>query len=148
MKGGLLSADSGAKARDEPLSGTTYRVYKFVFKAPKPVGVYDIQRGLNLSSPSVAQYHTKKLLRLGLIREEQDGFVVDKNVFENVVRIRRMAIPVQVAYVGFFAIILGALLTFLRPQIVTSTYFVALVSSLVAFLIFVQQAVRTLRRVG
>jgi len=143
-----LSADSGAKSRDEPLSGTTYRVYKFIFKAAKPVGVYDIQRGLDLSSPSVAQYHTKKLLQMGLIREEPEGYVVDKNLFENVVRIRRMAIPVQVAYVGFFAILLDALLTLLRPQIITSTYFVALVSSLVALLIFVQQTIHTLRRVS
>ena len=143
-----MSADSGAKSGYEPLSGTTYRVYKFVFKAPKPVGVYDIQRGLHLSSPSVAQYHTKKLLQLGLIREEPEGFVVDKNVFENMVRIRRMAIPVQVAYVGFFVIILGALLTLLRPQTVTSAYFVGLFSSLVALLIFVQQAIHTFRRSG
>jgi predicted DNA-binding transcriptional regulator len=143
-----LSADSGAKSKYEPLSGTTYRVYKFIFKASKPVGIYDIQRGLNLSSPSVAQYHTKKLLQLGLIREEPEGYVVDKNVFENVVRIRRTAIPLQVAYVGFFAVLLGSLLTVLRPQTITSIYFVALVSSVVALVIFVQQTIHTLRRVG
>lgn len=147
-----MSADSDGnrtkKTPDEPLSGTTYRVYKFMFKEGKPVGIYDIQRGLRLSSPSVAQYHTKKLLQLGLIKEGTDGYVVDKIVFDNMIRIRRMTIPIQMAYAAFFAVLVGALLTMLRPQTVTSSYFVGLTSALVAFLIFIHQTVQTLRRIS
>jgi predicted DNA-binding transcriptional regulator len=87
---------------DIVLKGTTYRVYRFMIKQRKPLGVSDVQRGLGLSSPSVSQYHIKKLLALGLIREEQGGYVVDRVVFGNVIRIMRIAIPVQTAYVAFF----------------------------------------------
>ena len=147
-----MSVDSGGrgakKTQYEPFGGTTYKVYKYMFKAGKPVGIYDVQRGLQLSSPSVAQYHIKKLLQLGLIKEEPGGYVIDKNVFDNVIRIRRIAVPVQVAYLTFFAVMLSVLLTLLRPQTVTSTYFVAFVSSLIALLIFIQQTIQSLRRVG
>ena len=144
----MPSEDGANEARSEPLTGTTYRVYRYMFKVGGPVGVYDIQRGLKLSSASVAQYHVKKLLQMGLIKEEGEGYVVDKVVFDNIIRIRRVAIPVQVGYVAFFAVVLGALLTLLRPSVLTSVYFVALVSSLVALLVFIQQTIKTLRRVG
>jgi DNA-binding transcriptional ArsR family regulator len=143
-----VPTEGGDAAGPEPLTGTTYRVYRYMFKAGGPVGIYDIQRGLKLSSPSVAQYHVKKLLQMGLVKEEGQGYVVDKVVFDNVIRIRRVAIPVQVGYIAFFAVLLGALLTLLRPSVVSSVYFVAVISSVTALIIFVQQAVRTLRRVG
>ncbi len=131
-----------------PLSGTTYRVYKYMFRVGRPVGVHDIQRALKLSSPSVAEYHVQKLLRFNLIREEREGYVVDRVVFENVIRIRRRAVPVQIAYVGFFAVLLASLLTIFRPQTITSTYFVSIVGLVVAMAIFIREAVMTLRRIA
>ena len=142
-----MSENGDDKTGSQPLTGTTYRVYRYLFKAGVPIGVYDIQRALNLSSPSVAQYHVKKLLQMGLIKEESQGYVLDKIVFDNIIRIRRIAIPTQVGYVAFFAVILGALLT-LRPSVLSSVYFIAIISSATALLIFVQQAIRTLRRIG
>lgn len=73
--------EESASYESSSLKGTTLRVYRHLFKAGKPVSVGDIRRGLDLSSVSVAQYHVKKLLELGLIREEQGGYVVDKVVF-------------------------------------------------------------------
>ena len=73
---------------DPYLKGTTYRVYRLMLKQRKPVGISDLQRALGLSSPSVSEYHVKKLLRLGLIREEQGGYVIEKVVFDNIIRIR------------------------------------------------------------
>jgi predicted DNA-binding transcriptional regulator len=131
-----------------PLSGTTYRVYKYMFSVGRPVGVHDIQRALKLSSPSVAEYHVQKLLRFNLIREEREGYVVDTVVFENIIRIRRRAVPVQIAYVGFFAVLLASLLTIFRPQTITSTYFVSIVGIIVAMAIFIREAVMTLRRIA
>jgi hypothetical protein len=131
-----------------PLSGTTYRVYKYMFRFGKPVRVHDIQRALKLSSPSVAQYHVEKLLRFNLVREDRDGYVVDRVVFDNIVRVRRVAVPVQIAYVGFFAVVLFSLLTIFRPQTITSTYFVSVVGLMVAIGIFIRDALMTLRRIG
>jgi DNA-binding transcriptional ArsR family regulator len=131
---------------DASLKGTTYKVYRYVYKAGKAVRVNDVQRDLKLSSPSVAQYHIKKLLALGLIREEQEGYVIERVVFENVVRFRRISIPFQAAYTAFFAISLVVLLTALRPPVVTSTYFFALAVIAVALLISVYEAFKTMKR--
>jgi predicted DNA-binding transcriptional regulator len=90
-------ADSGV------LKGTTLRVYRYLFKAGQPEGIRDIQRGLELSSSSVAEYHVKKLLRSGLIRESGDGYVVDRVVWQNMIRMRRTIIPFQAVYAVFLA---------------------------------------------
>lgn len=100
---------------DSYLKGTTYRVYRHMLRQRKPIGISDIQRGLGLSSPSVAEYHIEKLLRMGLIREGEGGYVIDKVVFENIIRIRRISIPKQTAYALFFGVTLLIMVDFLRP---------------------------------
>lgn len=132
------------KIRPEPLSGTTFKVYKFLFKAGGPVGIYDIQRGLELSSPSVAQYHIKKLLEMGLVKEQGEGYTIDKVLFDNVIRIRQMAFPLQAAYAAFFAVILVALGTVARPPELTSAYFIAIVGILTALLISLYEMFKTM----
>jgi hypothetical protein len=95
--------DSSADSRDiseASLKGTTFKVYRYILKQNRPVSISDAQRGLGLSSPSVSQYHIRKLLRHGLIREEQGGYVIDKMVLENIVRVRRFSFPIQTGYVA------------------------------------------------
>ena len=101
---------------DASLKGTTYKVYRYMYRAGKPVRVNDVQRDLRLSSPSVAQYHLKKLLRLGLVKEVPEGYAIDKVIYENMVRIGRVTIPFQAAYIAFFAACVLVLVTFLRPR--------------------------------
>ena len=62
-----------------------------------------------MSSASLAQYHIKKLVQVGLAREENEGYVVDKILFENMIRIGRSTIPFQISYAVFFATMLGFL---------------------------------------
>ncbi len=131
---------------DSHLKGTTYRVYRHVLRQRKPVGISDIQRGLGLSSPSVAEYHIGKLLRMGLIREEGGGYVVDNVVFENIVRIRRISIPVHTAYVVFFSITLALTLSFFRPAEINSQYSFAVAVNCVALAASVYEATKTWRR--
>ena len=137
------SNDEGVTAQ---LKGTTYHVYRFMLKQRQPVGISDIQRGIGLSSPSVAQYHVRKLLQMGLIREEQGGYLVDKVVFENVIRIRRVSIPIQAAYVSFFGALLFFLLVFLRPVTIDSVYYFAVVVNVSALGISVFEMAKTLKR--
>ena len=96
-----------------------------------------------MSSPSVAQYHVKKLLQAGLIREEEGGYVVDKNVFENVIRIRRSVIPIQVAYSVFFSTMLVALFVLFRPDSATPLFIFALVAISLAVILFAYQAFKS-----
>jgi predicted DNA-binding transcriptional regulator len=131
---------------DANLKGTTYRVYKYILKQGKPLGISDVQKGLGLSSPSVSQYHIRKLLSLGLIREEQGGYVIDKMVLENVIRIKRISIPMQTAYVAFFGIALFILLVFLRPSTINSVYFFAVVTNVVALGVSLYEVRKTLKR--
>lgn len=83
---------------------------------------------------------------MGLIREEQEGYVVDKVVVDNIIRIRRFSIPVQVGYVIFFGFLLGFLLILLRPSTINSLYFFALVVNVSALGISVYEVVKTMRR--
>ena len=129
---------------DYVLKGTTLRVYRCLYRAGTPLGIHDVQRALKLSSPSVAEYHIKKLVRAGLVKAEQDGYAVDRVVFENVIRIRRTVIPLQTTFVAFFASALVVLLTILRPESVTSTYVFSLVVCAAALVILLYEALRTM----
>lgn len=129
-----------SEVSDSELSGTTYRVYRYMLKQNRPMGISEVQRGLGLSSPSVAQYHIKKLFRLGLVREEQEGYVVDRVVIENVIRIRRVSLPLQIAYVAFFGATLFILLSFLSSPTISSLYFLAVMINVAALGIFLYES--------
>ena len=129
---------------DYVLKGTTLRVYRCLYRAGTPLGIHDVQRALKLSSPSVAEYHIKKLVRAGLAKPDQNGYTVDKIVFENVIRIRRTVIPLQATFVAFFASAFVVLLTILRPASITSTYVFSLIVCAAAVVILLYEALKTL----
>ncbi len=131
---------------EDVLKGTTLKVYRFIYRQGKPMGVHDVQRGLELSSPSVAQYHIKKLLGAGLIREEREGYVIDRRIFENMIRVRRALIPFQATYSIFFASTLVVMLTLLRPPDLTSIYVFALAVNGAALAISVYEVLRAVRK--
>jgi predicted DNA-binding transcriptional regulator len=130
------SNDSG---KIRALGGTTLRVYRYLYRQAKPQGVHDVQRGLGLSSFSVAQYHIKKLVADGLVREDPAGYVVDRIVFENMIRIRKSVIPLQLGYSLFFATTLFLLLTIFRPPLLSGMYVFSIVVNLAALILYVVQ---------
>jgi len=129
------------------LEGTTRKVFRFVYRQHGPVGIHDVQRGLGLSSPSVAHYHVVKLLKAGLIREEGEGYVVDKAVFEDMIRVRKTIIPLQSAYAIFFLTALVVLVTFMRPAQLSSMYVFALFVVVVAFAVSLLEAYKVTRTI-
>ncbi|MFQ5941688.1 MAG: hypothetical protein ACE5KA_08340, partial [Nitrososphaerales archaeon] len=58
---------------EQELKGKTLEVYIFMLKKNEGVGVREVQRELNFSSPSVANYHIEKLLSLKLASQDQYG---------------------------------------------------------------------------
>jgi Mn-dependent DtxR family transcriptional regulator len=58
---------------ESELRGRSLEVFMYVVKAGRPVGVRDVQRGLSLSSPSVAHHHLEKLHGLGLLQKDERG---------------------------------------------------------------------------
>jgi len=104
------------------LKGLTLKVYRFVLKNNKPVGIREVQRALNLSSPTLALYHMNKLEEAGLIKKEAGGYVVDRIILENLIRFRRILIPRNFFYTIFFLASLVVLAVFMRPPTLSREY--------------------------
>jgi DNA-binding Lrp family transcriptional regulator len=145
-----LPRDDKNKSSTNVLSGTTLRVYRYLYRKGTTLGIHDIQRGVGLSSPSVADYHVKKLLSAGLIKEEgaTSRYYVERIVFENMIRIRKSLIPLQVSYAAFFATALVVLVSLLRPPTLSGAYLFSLLIIAISLCIFVLQSIRDVRTQG
>ena len=82
--------------------GKTWDVYLCILTSNGPVGVREIWRALDLSSPSLAQYHVNKLLDLKLIEPVEGKYKVnDEEKLESLrsfLMLRGMLIPRMVIY--------------------------------------------------
>lgn len=136
----------GKDAPASRLSGTTLKVYRLLYKEGKPLGLFEVQKKASLSSPSVARYHLDKLLNQGLVTEKDGGFVVERTVFENMIRIKRSLIPLQTTFLIFFGTTLVGLFLVFRPAVISSLFVAAVAINLAAIGIFLFQTVDTLRK--
>jgi DNA-binding Lrp family transcriptional regulator len=107
---------------EDVLRGLTLKVYKFILKEDRPVGIREVQRALGLSSPTLALYHMSKLEEAGFIKKELNGYVADRIVLRNLIRLRKVLIPRNLFYTVFLATSLIFLVVFLRPPILTREY--------------------------
>lgn len=128
------------------LKGLTLKVYKFVLKSDKPVGIREVQRALNLSSPTLALYHMNKLEEAGLIKKEQHGYVVDRVVLENLIRLKKTLIPRNFFYMIFLVTSLMVSIVFLRPPVLTREYMFALAVIIVAAVTAVYETARAMSK--
>ena len=104
------------------LRGLTLKVYKYILQNDRPVGIREVQRGLNLSSPTLALYHMNKLEEAGLIKKEAAGYVADRIILQNLIRLRRVLIPRNFFYMIFLITSLVMLIVFLRPPTLSREY--------------------------
>ena len=135
------------RKRDE-LGGSTLKVYRYLVKRHGVVRMTDIQTDLGLSSPSLAHYHVMKLVELGLVREEGNGYTADRVVIENYFRLLGVLVPFQAAYSAFFVATLAAMLWILAKTSgspITSFEFIALSVNAAALLVSAYELRRTLR---
>ena len=97
---------------ESQLKGKTLLVYWFMLKAQSsPVGVREIQRALDFSSPSVAAHHLDKLLSLGLIEKTMRGeYFLTREVKVGVLRfftrLGRYLVPRYLFYSVWFSTML------------------------------------------
>jgi hypothetical protein len=129
----------------EPIHGTTLKVYRFIYRQGRPVGVHEIQKALGMASSSTAHYHVQKLLADGLVRSEENGYVVDRVFFENFVRIRKTVVPIQLGLAVFFATSLAILLVAARPPNLTSSYIMGVIVCVAALFAAAYQTLRDSR---
>ena len=84
-----------------------------MLKQSKPVGVREVQRDLQLSSPSVAFHHIEKMVRLGVVEQDQLGNYViakkvDPGILQAFVNVGKFSLPRVGFYAVFFSTIAAA----------------------------------------
>jgi len=132
------------------LKGKTLLVYWYLLQQPShTVGVREVQRALNLSSPSIAVHHLEKLQDLGLITKKGTGeYVLEEEVKVGILRFfMRMGsvlVPRYLFYSILFTTMLAAYLTLcIIGQIAPSFY--ALTFGVIALLLFWIETIRLWR---
>ncbi len=88
------------------LRGNTLRVYWYMLSQNASVGVREVQRALDMSSPSVASHHLAKLESLELIEKKSDNTyelrkLVKVGVLQNFIAIRGVMLP-RYSFVAIF----------------------------------------------
>ena len=97
------------------LSGRTLKVYWWLMTQRDTKNRLEVQRGTNLSSPSLASYHLKKLKSMGLVEETIHGeYKILKEVRVGVTKfffilLNRM-IPRFLLYATFYAVTIFGIL--------------------------------------
>lgn len=105
-------AEDPSKVERE-LKGKTLQVYVYMLKKREPIGVRELQRDLNFSSPSVANYHIEKLIDLNLVSKDEYGryYISQKaqiSVLESFVNVGGRTIPRMSFFAAFFTTLLIA----------------------------------------
>lgn len=99
--------ESPTEKEIEPeLRGNTLRVYWHMLTQNESVGVREVQRALNMSSPSVSSHHLTKLVSLDLVEQLSDNTykvkqVVKVGVLQNFIGFRGKFLP-RYAFVAMF----------------------------------------------
>jgi hypothetical protein len=97
------------------VSGTAWDIYLYILTSDKPAGIREIWRSLNLSSPSLVQYHINRLLEMKMIDQTSDGKYEATDTerigaLRNFVILRGRLVPRLVFY---GALLLGILIAYL-----------------------------------
>ena len=127
---------------EDVLRGKTLDVYRYVLKNGKPTGVREVQRSLKFSSPRLAFYHLNKLEEAGLLKKGVDGYVVERVLLQNSVRLRRLLIPKYFFYSLFFITAILIQLTVFRPLAPRGDYIFGLIIGFAAAFFFLYETVR------
>lgn len=114
------------KARfDSSVRGNTLRVYLHVLRHGKSE-LRDIQRGLGLSTASLASYHLTKLMRAGYVGQDESGRYValkdaSREILEGYTRMGAAVVP----QLFFFALLFSFLVGYFSLEALRSASYVA-----------------------
>jgi DNA-binding transcriptional ArsR family regulator len=111
------------------IKGTTLDVYFYLLRKKSAAGVREIQRSLDLSSPSVSSYHLDKLETLGIVRKNRFGNYevakkIDIGALNQFIMIGNYTLPRFLFYAVFVSVIfIGYVFFFLNPPLSTGEVF-------------------------
>lgn len=131
---------------EDVLRGLTLEVYKYVLKKGKPTGVREVQRSLKLSSPRLAFYHLDKLEEAGLLKKNPEGYVVDRIVLRDSIRLKSLLIPRSFFYTVFFTTIIILELTIFRPTTMSKYYLFSIIAIGAAIISHLYETIRAFVR--
>jgi hypothetical protein len=111
------------------IKGTTLDVYFYLLRKKSAAGVREIQRSLDLSSPSVSSYHLDKLETLGIVRKNRFGNYevakkIDIGALNQFVMIGNFTLPRFFFYAIFVSVLfIGYIILFLTLPLSTGEVF-------------------------
>ena len=130
------------------LQGNTLRVYWSILKSRDGVGVREIQRAMDFSSPTLAAYHLNKLCEIGLVEQKKGKYylakIVKVGMLDQFVKVRFLLFPRHIFYVTVFASLLALYLLRLEQLSFYSVY--ALVFGALGTCIFLYETLRIWRK--
>lgn len=99
------------------IKGTTLDVYFYLLRKKDAAGVREIQRSLDLSSPSVSSYHLEKLETLGIVRKNRFGNYevtkkIDIGALNQFVMVGNYTLPRFFFYAIFASVLFGGYILF------------------------------------
>jgi len=135
---------------ESELKGKTLLVYWYLLQQPThTVGVREVQRSLNFSSPSIAVHHLQKLENLGLIKKKGTGeYVLEEEVKVGILRFfTRMGSFLVPRYLFYSVLFTTMLATYLIVSFIAQVLpsFYALAFGVIALIIFWIETIRLWR---
>ena len=128
------------------LEGTTGRVYQYLLRQGAPVDMTQMQSALGLSSPLDCQFHVEQLMNSGLVRLESGGYLANPVPNKDLLKIGRISVPVQTVYLLFYSFTLFLMLILVRPHVIDSYFFLAILVNGVALGAALYEMLRSKRR--
>lgn len=123
------------------LHGRTLMVY-FVLLNKKSIGVRDLQRHLDLSSPSVAKYHLEKLVNLNLLENRNGVYHLDKKadlpLLTSWVLIGKQIFPKAIFTAFFFTSLFFCYILFIYSYWNKDSFFVILFGVIIMIYIWLE----------
>lgn len=136
--------------KNSDIRGNTLRVYVFLLKSG-PSELRDVQRSLELSSPSLASYHLGRLVEAGYASQDEHGrYLAAQNssgeILDGYTKLGGVVVP----QLFFFAVLFTSVIGFFAYMALSATGYVPLLvgASLAMVLVFWYEVVRVWRRLA
>ncbi len=128
------------------LQATTLRIYLYLLDQNRPQGPREITRALNLSSPSIAYYHLRKLEELGLVKKTSEGYIALPGAkIEGYITLGKRILPklkfYALIYTGILIVELtGLLITILNKQVPKPELLILIALTLITIIILTKES--------
>ena len=130
------------------ITGNALRTYLYLV-THGPSELREVQRGVGLSTPSLASYHLSRLVEAGYVRQDEEGrYVASKEasteILEGYIRVGTALVPQFL----FFAVLFTILIVFFSIEAIFSSGFIIylITASLAMVALLWYEALRLWRR--